>query len=90
VRAGETLAQPLASSGLFGEDVVEMISVGESANNLAEVLAGVAATIEQRVDRALALLLRLLEPALLLALAAVVLFIFVALIVPLLRLSASI
>jgi general secretion pathway protein F/type IV pilus assembly protein PilC len=89
VRAGEPLARPLAESGLFAEDVAEMIAVGESANNLPVVLIAIAETIEKRVDRMLALFVRLMEPALLLGLAGVVLFIFIALIVPMLRLSAG-
>jgi general secretion pathway protein F/type IV pilus assembly protein PilC len=89
VRAGETLAKPLAECGLFAEDVSEMIEVGESANNLPVVLVAIAETIEKRVDRMLSLFVRLMEPVLLLALAGVVLFIFVALIVPMLRMSAA-
>lgn len=90
VRAGETLTQPLAESGMFSEDVLEMISVGESANNLPEVLVTIADTLEKRIDRMLAVVMRLLEPVLLLGLAGVVLFIFVALIVPMLRMSSAI
>jgi len=89
VRAGETLAQPLQSSGLFSEDVIEMISVGESSNNLPQVLVTIAETIEKRTDRMLGVFIRLMEPALLLGLAGVVLFIFVALIVPMMRMSSS-
>lgn len=89
VRSGETLTQPLAECGLFPEDVIEMISVGESANNLPEVLITIADTLERRIDRLLAVALRLLEPIMLLGLAAVVLFIFVALIVPMMRMSSA-
>lgn len=89
VRSGETLATPLAESGLFSEDVMEMIAVGESANNLPQVLVTIADTIEKRVDRLLNIFVRLMEPALLLGLAGVVLFIFVALIVPMMRMSTS-
>jgi general secretion pathway protein F/type IV pilus assembly protein PilC len=89
VRSGETLAVPLAQSGLFAEDVVEMIAVGESANNLPVVLVTIADTIDKRVDRMLNLFVRLMEPVLLLMLAGVVVFIFVALIVPMMRMSAS-
>lgn len=89
VRHGDPLATPLGRSGLFDEDVVEMISVGESANNLDEVLVGIAETIERRVDRLLAIALRLMEPLLLLLLAGVVMFIFVALVVPMLQMSAG-
>jgi general secretion pathway protein F len=89
VRSGETLASPLQESGMLAEDVVEMISVGESANNLPHVLITIADTIDKRVDRMLNLFVRLMEPALLMALAGVVLFIFVALIVPMMRMSTS-
>ncbi|MDZ4828803.1 MAG: type II secretion system F family protein [Phycisphaerae bacterium] len=89
VRSGETLARPLGASGFLEEDVVEMISVGESANNLAHVLLTVADSLETRTDRMLAVLIRLMEPALLLLLAGLVFFIFLALIVPMMRLSSA-
>lgn len=89
VRAGEPLAQPLSQSGFFEEDVTEMVSVGESANNLASVLNGVADTLEKRVDRAIGVAVKLMEPALLLFLAAVVLSIFLALVLPMLRLGGG-
>ncbi len=54
------------------------------------MLISIAETIEKRIDRMLQLFVRLMEPLLLLALAGVVLFIFIALIVPMLRLSATI
>ena len=90
VRAGEPLAGPLGDSGMFPEDVAEMIAVGESANNLAQVLIAIAETLEKRIDRMLQLFVRLMEPLMLLGLAGVVLFIFIALIVPMLKLSSAI
>ncbi|MCH2154055.1 MAG: type II secretion system F family protein, partial [Phycisphaerales bacterium] len=84
------LATPLGASGLFGEDVIEMISVGEAANNLPEVLVTVADTAERRVERTLGLMLRVMEPLLLLAMAGMVVFIFVALVVPMMRLTAAV
>jgi len=89
VRAGETLAKPLAESGMLTDDAVEMISVGESANNLPEVLLTMADTIERRVDRMLGVFVKLMEPLLLLVMGGMVFFIFLALVVPMLRMSAS-
>ena len=89
VESGETLARPLADSDFMEEDVLEMISVGESANNLALVLVNVAETLEDRVDRQLSLAVKLMEPLLLLLLAGVVLFIFMSLIVPMLQMSSN-
>lgn len=88
VQAGETLAEPLAASGLFEDDVIEVIRIGESANNLEEVLVSIAETIESRVDRLLGTAVRLVEPLLLLMLGATLLFIILALVVPLVLLSA--
>jgi type II secretory pathway component PulF len=90
VGGGESLSTPLERSGLFGEDVIEMIGVGEAANTLPAVLVGVARTAEKRTDRILDMLLKLMEPAILLALAGAVIFIFLALVVPMMQLSSEI
>lgn len=89
VRQGEQLSRPLAESGLFAEDIVEIIAVGESANTLPSVLVRLADTLEARIDRTLAMLLRLMEPAMLLFIALVVMFIFLALVVPMMQLSSQ-
>ncbi|GIW73973.1 MAG: type II secretion system protein GspF [Phycisphaerales bacterium] len=87
VRSGQTLAGPLGESGLFDEDVIEMIAVGESANNLPEVLETIAQTIETRVGRLLTTAVSLVGPAMLLVLAVVVAFVAIGLILPMLELS---
>lgn len=89
VRHGETLAPELEKSKLFSDDVIEMIRVGESANNLDEVLVGIADTIDERIDRMLAMAVRLVEPALLMAIASVVAVVAFGLILPMMKLSAA-
>ena len=89
VGAGESLARPLAASGLFDEDVVEMISVGESSNSLPTVLVGIAESAERRTDRVLTNLLRLMEPVLLVLLAGAVMFVFLALVVPMMQMGTQ-
>jgi general secretion pathway protein F/type IV pilus assembly protein PilC len=89
VRQGEQLSQPLADSGLFADDVIEIIAVGESANTLPSVLVRLADTLESRIDRTLSMLLRLMEPAMLLFIALLVMFIFLALVVPMMQLSSQ-
>lgn len=89
VRGGDQIAPQLKASGLFGDDVVEMIAVGEAAGNVDEVLLGVADTIESRVDRLLANAVKLIEPALLVVIAATIFVVAVALILPLTRVTAS-
>ncbi|MFG0285633.1 MAG: type II secretion system F family protein [Phycisphaerales bacterium JB039] len=89
VRAGHSLAAPLGASGLFPEDVIEMIDVAESANNLGPVLVTIAETIESRIDRMLSTAVRLIEPLLLGAIAIVVLFVALGLILPMSMLSGA-
>jgi general secretion pathway protein F/type IV pilus assembly protein PilC len=89
ISAGKSLAQPLSASGQFPEEIVEMISVGEEANNLEQVLIDIAENLERRANRQLELLVRLLEPLLLLVLAAIILFVVTALLLPILQSSAA-
>jgi general secretion pathway protein F/type IV pilus assembly protein PilC len=89
VKGGQPLAAPLAESGLLDDDVVEIISVGETANNLDEVLLKIGDSIETRLDRMLGSAVRLIEPLLLLAMAGVVGTVAAALLLPMSRLSSS-
>jgi len=89
VQAGRPLAQPLGESGLLDDDVIEMIAVGESANNLDAVLLKIGDSIEARLDRMLAAAVRLIEPLLLLGMAGVVGIVAAALLIPMSKLSSS-
>ena len=89
VRAGEPLADPLRRSGLFGEDVVEMIAVGEAAGNIDTVLLNVAHTLESRIERLLANAVKLIEPALLIAIALSIAVVAAALILPMTQMTAG-
>ncbi len=89
VKRGDSLAGPLGKSGLLPEETIEIISVGESANNLPEVLLRIADTEEKRVERWLGVIIRLMEPLLLLVLAGMVVFIFLALVLPLMKMGSS-
>jgi general secretion pathway protein F len=89
VRKGEPLAEPLAASGHFPPDIVDMIAVGEESNNLENVLVQIADSNEVRTGRLIDLAVRLLEPILLVIMAAVVLLIALALLIPILTLSSQ-
>lgn len=90
ISAGKSLARPLSVSGEFPVEVVEMISVAEEANNLENVLIGISDNLERRSDRELQIAIRLLEPILLLIMAMIVLFVFIALLVPILQSSGAV
>lgn len=88
VSSGRSLAQPLAECGQFPIDVLEMISVGEEANNLEQVLIGIADKMERQTNRQLDLVVRLLEPIMLVIMALVILFLLIALMMPIFNMSS--
>lgn len=89
VRKGASLAAPLARSDLFPLDIIDMIAVGEESNNLENVLVSIADSYEARTGRQIDLMLRLLEPILLVCMAVVVAIIAIALLLPILTMSSS-
>lgn len=90
ISAGQSLAEPLAASGYFPKAVVEMIAVAEESNSLDKVLVDIADGLEKRTFRQLDLVVRLLEPMMLLVLAGVVLMVVIALLLPVIKMSGTV
>ncbi len=89
VRKGASLSKPLGNSGLFPFDIVDMIAIGEESNNLDNVLVTIADSYEARTARKIDLAIRMLEPLLLVCMAGVVAVIAIALLLPILTMSAG-
>ncbi len=87
ITAGERLAKQLEKSGHFPQTVVEMISVAEESNSLDSVLVTIAENLERTTFRRLETVVRLLEPIMLLILAGMVMFVVLALMLPILNSS---
>lgn len=85
ITAGESLATPLAASGHFPPNVVEMVAVAEQSNMLETVLTDISDSLERETWRRLDLFVRLLEPVMLLVMASAVLVIVVALLLPIIK-----
>ena len=85
VREGEGIARPMGETGLFDDLVVNMVDVGEATGELDRMLLKVADAYEVQVDRSITNMFKLIEPALLIVVAAFVGFIVVALFLPLLE-----
>jgi type IV pilus assembly protein PilC len=66
VESGMTIAQPLKESQVFPPMVVQMISVGEQTGALDAMLSKIADFYEEEVDQAVANLLTLMEPIMIL------------------------
>ena len=67
-----------------------MIRIAEEANTLDEVLVRIADRIDQRIERQLDMMVRMVEPAMLLMIGSMVLFIIVGVLLPVFDLNASI
>jgi len=71
VKTGESLAEPLGESGYFPPLLVQIVSVGEQAGKLDELLLGAADTFDEQADNAISRFMSIL-PAMLVVLLAVV------------------
>jgi general secretion pathway protein F/type IV pilus assembly protein PilC len=89
VRAGETLAEPLKASGFFPPEILEMIAVAEESNQLEKTLLGIADTVERRTNRQVDLAVRLIEPLILVMMAAGIGFFGVALVYPIFSMAGA-
>ncbi len=83
VESGLTVAQPLKDSGVFPPMVVQMIGVGEQTGALDAMLGKIADFYEEEVDQAVANLLTLMEPVMILFLGITVGGIIIAMYLPL-------
>lgn len=82
VRAGKPLSMELGRSGQFPPIVVQMVAVGEETGNLDEMLDKVSEYYDQEVASSIRNLASTLEPVLLALIFAVVLFLALAIFLP--------
>ncbi len=90
VEEGKTLTEPLAASGVFPGMVTQMISVGESTGALDAMLSKIADFYEDEVDEAVANLMSLLEPVIIVFLGVTIGGIVIAMYLPLFTLIQQI
>lgn len=90
ISAGDTLARPLAQCGLIPRAIMAMISVAEEANALDSVLLNIADALDRKIARQLDVMVRLVEPLMLLVMGTVILFVLVALLLPVFDMSTTV
>jgi general secretion pathway protein F len=90
ITEGSSITAPLKRSGHFPPLVTHMVDVGERSGELEAMLAKVADTYDEQVETAVTRLTALLEPALILIMVGIVLFIILSTLVPLLQLTSAI
>ncbi|OWK45661.1 type II secretion system F family protein [Fimbriiglobus ruber] len=90
ITAGQKLADPFRKCKYFPTDVVEMIAIAEEANSLEKVLIDIADSLEKRTGRNLDLMVKLLEPIMLLTMALAVLLVVLGLLMPVFNLGSTV
>ena len=90
IKEGETIAAPLEESRVFPPMVVNMIDVGEETGSLDAMLMKVADTYDAEVEAAVAALLTMMEPVMVVFLGLIVGYIVVALYLPIFMLGDAI
>ena len=89
VREGKSLADALIQTKIFPDLAAEMISVGEQTGALPQMLNSVSEFFEEDVATALAASLALIEPAILIVMGVVVVFILISLYLPIFSLGQT-
>lgn len=90
VTTGDTLAKPLANSGLIPPQVMAMIRIAEESNTLDEVMVKIADRTDDRIERRLEVLVRMIEPLMLVVIGAMVMFVIVGVLLPVFDLNATV
>jgi general secretion pathway protein F len=87
IREGHGMGETLAQSGLFPPLLIAMIRVGERSGELERMLERVADNYEREVSHSLSQMTTVLEPVMTLAMAAVIVFMMLAVLMPIFQLN---
>jgi type II secretory pathway component PulF len=90
VTSGDSLSKPLLASGLIPAQVMAMIRVAEESNTLDDVLVKISDRIDLRIERKLDVLVRMIEPMMLVLIGCMVMFVIVGVLMPVLDLNSSV
>jgi len=87
VQQGERISEPLSKGGVFPPMVVRMISVGEQAGRLEDMLSKIAKFYEEEVDTAVSGLTSMIEPLIIGFLGIVIGGIVISLFLPIIKIT---
>jgi general secretion pathway protein F len=90
IREGESIANPLKRSGEFPPLVYHMVAIGERSGQLEEMLTNVADNYETQVNVRITALTSLLEPMLIVVMGAVIAFVALSILMPILQVNSAI
>ena len=89
IQRGVPLSQPLKKSGLFPPLIIHMVGIGEETGNLEEMLNNCARYYDEEVELATQQVMALLEPMIIIVMAAIVCVILAAIYGPVIAMNNS-
>jgi len=87
IRQGQSIAEPLRASGVFPPLVTHMIAVGELSGELETMLKKVSEAYDHEVETTLGSITAMLSPVMILVMGGVILFIVLAILLPIFEMS---
>lgn len=90
VEEGSSLSESLANTEFFPPLALRMISVGETAGSLIDMLRDIADYYEAKVEQRLTQLTTMIEPVLMMTMGLLIAFIIVAMYVPIFQLAGTV
>ena len=90
VSEGRTIAEPMAKSGYFPPLLTQLVAMGERTGRLDELLLSAATAFEEKTEQGIALLTKVLPPAIILMLSGLVALIILAIVLPLIEMQEAI
>jgi general secretion pathway protein F len=87
IREGAMISKSLASSKLFPPMMIHLISSGEASGRLEDMLSRAASNQEREVDNLISTLLGIMQPLLVIVMAAIVLLIVLAILLPIFEIN---
>ena len=89
VERGVALSVPLENSGIFPSLLCHMTKIGEETGNMEEMMTKVADYYDEEVENATKAVTAILEPAIIILLAAVVIPIILAILMPMMGIYSA-
>jgi len=90
VTDGKTISQPLARSQIFPQLMIDLIRIGEETGDVPGALRNVAETYENELNTTLRVLMNLIEPIMIVAIAGVVTFLLLSVLQAMFTITSSI
>jgi general secretion pathway protein F len=87
IRQGQSIAEPLRRSGVFPPLVTHMIAVGELSGELETMLKKVSEAYDHEVETTVGAITALLSPVMILVMGGIILFIVLAILLPIFEMS---